>query len=88
MQRVREQAEDARARGAERVPERDGAAERVEARVGRVDAREAAKGRVPVLARDKAAERRAAVVVRGLSFAPSDRPASDLLRPPGQDLYL
>lgn len=36
----------------------------------------------------QAAERRAAVVVRGLSFAPSDRPASDLLRPPGQDLYL
>ena len=36
----------------------------------------------------QAAERRAAVVVRGLSFAPSDRPSTDLLRPPGQDLYL
>ncbi len=36
----------------------------------------------------QAAERRAVVVVRGLSFPVGNRPASDLLRPAGEDLYL
>jgi coenzyme F420-0:L-glutamate ligase/coenzyme F420-1:gamma-L-glutamate ligase len=35
----------------------------------------------------QAAERRAMVLVRGLFFSHSDRPAAALCRPPGEDLY-